>query len=190
MPLRAAVTGGRGFSDRAFVFATFDALHAQRGVSVLISGRCPTGADAHAEAWAEARGIPVEPYPARWEDLVAPGAVVRHRSDGTPYNVLAGFQRNQRMVDEAAIGVLVAFPGGSGTADMAHRCLDAVIEIIDAPPLVWFSVAAGKGCGAVGCSPAGVVVRTCPLYRKMGWVGKPLNDIIRKHRPACTWSRL
>jgi hypothetical protein len=33
----------------------------------------------------------------------------------------AGWSRNQRIIDEGRIGVLVAFSGGTGTADMIRR---------------------------------------------------------------------
>jgi len=76
-----------------------------------------------AEQWADANGIPVDPYPARWEDVEAPGAVIRYRKGtGEPYNVLAGHQRNQEMIDRGRPDGAVGFPGRGGTADMQRRC--------------------------------------------------------------------
>jgi hypothetical protein len=127
---RVLVCGGRGYSNRAHLFGFLDGLHAHRQVSVVISGRCPTGADFLGEEWAQARGIEVSPFPAPWSDITAPGARVKTRRDGTQYNALAGFWRNQRMIDEGKPWVVVAFPGGSGTADMVRRARAANVPVI------------------------------------------------------------
>jgi hypothetical protein len=107
-----------------------DRVHRERVVSVLIVGRCKGGADKHAEDWAIARGISVDPYPAAWDDVEAPGAVVRYRKGtGEPYNILAGFWRNQEMIDKGKPDAGVGFPGGTGTADMLARCKMAGVKV-------------------------------------------------------------
>lgn len=49
---------------------------------------------------------------------------------GRPYNAKAGPDRNQRMIDEGRPGLVIAFPGGDGTADMIHRAQEAGIEVV------------------------------------------------------------
>jgi predicted Rossmann-fold nucleotide-binding protein len=39
--------------------------------------------------------------------------------------------RNQRMIDEGKPDLVVAFPGGSGTADMVRRAKRASIEVME-----------------------------------------------------------
>lgn len=48
---------------------------------------------------------------------------------GRPYNAKAGPDRNQRMIDEGRPDLVVAFPGGRGTADMIRRATEAGIEV-------------------------------------------------------------
>lgn len=126
------VTGGRDFSDRAFVYRRLDAVHAKRRVTRLIHGGAD-GLDRLAAEWAENRGVPAEAVPAPWNDfeLVDPSTgrravVPRRRRDGTPYNAAAGWVRNQTMVDRGADGAVV-FPGGRGTRDCHRRIVAAGI---------------------------------------------------------------
>lgn len=68
--------------------------------------------------------MPFDPYPALWDDIDRPGAVVRTNRYGKKYDVLAGPVRNTRMLREGRPDVAIGFPGGSGTADMAKQCLE------------------------------------------------------------------
>ncbi len=80
------------------------------------------GADLLGSAWAERHGIPVRHLPPDWDDVSAPGAVVMHHPDGTPYNAKAGHDRNQLMVDVAHAAVFIRKSGkSSGTDDCIKR---------------------------------------------------------------------
>lgn len=81
-------------------------------VTHIISGHAP-GADQMAEAWADERGVPLTIFPANWQ------------KDGRA----AGPKRNQRMLDEGKPDLVIAFPGGTGTADMVSRAQHAGIEV-------------------------------------------------------------
>jgi hypothetical protein len=110
--MRVLVTGGRGFSNRTLLFATLDRLHASHAFTALVHGGA-SGADRLAGEWAASRGIPVKVHPADWQK----------------YGRAAGPVRNQRMIAEKP-DMVVAFPGGRGTADMVRRARQAGIELV------------------------------------------------------------
>jgi hypothetical protein len=110
--MKLLVTGGRSFSNRTLLFATLDGLHADHVFTTLIHGGA-SGADRLAGEWAASRGIPVDAYPAGWQR----------------YGLAAGPIRNQRMIAEKP-AMVVTFPGGRGTADMAKRARQAGIKLV------------------------------------------------------------
>lgn len=107
---RVIVCGGRAYSNRRLVFSTLDAIHAEREITLLIHGDCyrektpHLGADQFALAWARARYVPHLGVPAKWKKL----------------GKRAGPERNGRMLLTNP-HVVVAFPGGDGTADMLRQ---------------------------------------------------------------------
>lgn len=96
------VTGGRDYSDRVAVAAALGRL-LEAGPFVLVHGGA-SGADALCALWAQGKGIPVEEFPADW----------------SMHGRKAGPIRNEQMASLPLSGA-VAFPGGSGTADMCRR---------------------------------------------------------------------
>lgn len=109
--MKVLVCGGRGFADRAAVFRALDGLHAKHGIRRIIHGAA-TGADALASEWARERGVPQIGYPAAWEQ-----------------GRKAGPLRNQHMLDSQEPDCVIAFPGGSGTADMVRRAEAAGVRV-------------------------------------------------------------
>jgi hypothetical protein len=126
----ALVTGGRDFNDRDTLFREMDRLHAQRPITLVVHGDAK-GADRLADQWAKSRRVPVKPYPAAWDDLSAPGARVLTRGDGTRYNANAGTDRNDLMLERERPDVVVAFPGGGGTADMVRKAKAAGVPAVE-----------------------------------------------------------
>lgn len=129
-PKRVVVFGGRDFSDQKHLDETLDAFHSDVGFYCLIEGEAP-GADTRAKLWAKRRGIPVEPYPARWGDLTQPDSRIMTRANGTKYDAAEGGRRNQRMIDEGKPDCGIAFAGRAGTADMKNRCELAGIPVFE-----------------------------------------------------------
>lgn len=127
---RLLVYGGRDYAERGYLFQRLNALHAERGVSVLIEGGA-TGADRLARRWALDHGIPVETYNAEWDNVTRTGAAIRFNRAGKPYDAAAGHVRNQKMIDIGRPDVAVGFPGGAGTADMTRRLEKTLIERIE-----------------------------------------------------------
>lgn len=120
---RVIVAGSRNFDDwdlfvqgmRDYVQRDFAGRESEL---IFITGEALTGADALIIRWCEQYGYPWVGFPAPWDNLDAPGAVIRHRRDGTPYNVRAGYDRNRQM---AVVGTnLIAWWDGvsGGTQDM------------------------------------------------------------------------
>jgi len=127
--MRVLVCGGRDYKDVDAVYMVLDGL--KERPTVIIHG-CASGADSIAAMWAEERGVPVDPYPAEWEDLSHPDAIVKTRRDGRQYDARAGFRRNLRMIIEGKPDLVIAFPGGSGTKNMKEVAAQASIPIMDA----------------------------------------------------------
>lgn len=115
--LRVLVCGGRDFGksnmhDRRRLK---DALRGvDGGVAILIEGGA-RGADQLAATWARLSGIEVATYSANW------------KRDG----YAAGPIRNQQMLDEGKPDLVMAFPGGKGTADMVRRARAAGIKVLE-----------------------------------------------------------
>jgi hypothetical protein len=101
-PLRVLVCGGRGFDNGLLVESVLDTYE----IGLLIHGDAP-GADTLAGKYAVKRGVPVSAFPADWKRL----------------RNAAGPIRNLKMLREGRPDVVVAFPGGPGTANMVAIAL-------------------------------------------------------------------
>lgn len=112
--MRVLVCGGRDFSDKTTVWGWMQALHLKLGVSVVIHGDA-SGADRLAASWARQEGVPVIAYPAAWQT----------------HGRAAGPIRNQQMLDFGKPDLVIAFPGGRGTADMVGRARKAGIKVVE-----------------------------------------------------------
>lgn len=87
---------------------------------VVIQGGA-TGADQLARWWCVQRRVPYENYPPDW----------------MKFGRAAGPIRNRRMIEKGQPDIVVAFPGGSGTADLVAKARAAgvkVLEIGEEPP--------------------------------------------------------
>ena len=112
--MKILVCGGRTFSDWALLSDSLDVIRSKHEIDEVIHGAAP-GADTLADTWARSRGIPVRRFIARW------------MTEGRA----AGPLRNARMLAEGKPDVVIAFPGGKGTADMKERAFQAGIEVVE-----------------------------------------------------------
>lgn len=96
----------------------------------IVSGMA-RGADRLAYEFAKRMRTKVYEYPAQWDDLNAPGAIVRTNfKTGKTYNANAGFVRNQVMAN-VGDGLLVFWDGKSkGTEHMITCAKNKGIKII------------------------------------------------------------
>lgn len=112
--MRVIVCGGRDYSDYRVIRLVMEALDPEY-VTVVHGGA--QGADRIAADVAESEGMPVDEFPARWSE------------EGRA----AGPLRNRRML-EAGADLVIAFPGGRGTADMVSAAREAGVPVLQVLP--------------------------------------------------------
>jgi predicted Rossmann-fold nucleotide-binding protein len=109
--MRVIVCGGRFYDDAGEVARRLGAFHARHPITCILHGGAP-GADRLAGRWGETQGIPTLAFPADWTRL----------------GNAAGPVRNAAMLAERPDAV-IAFAGGSGTADMIRRANMAGVPV-------------------------------------------------------------
>ena len=92
------------------------------GATAIIHGGAK-GADGWADFWARMNAVPCMEYVACWYPKGIKGGLDKS----------AGPKRNQRMIDEGKPDLVIAFPGGKGTADMVRRAKSAGIPVQEVP---------------------------------------------------------
>lgn len=108
------ITGGRDYKDTRTIFAVLDRIHSERHFSFLVHGDAP-GADQIAHRWAKKTGVQPVAMDALWD------------VEGDA----AGTKRNKRMWNLFHPTLVIAFPGGTGTANMMKIAYDGGAELID-----------------------------------------------------------
>lgn len=111
---KVLVCGGRDFAEAAWLSDVLTDVwrrDAGWGDLVVIEGGA-RGADSLARHWAMRNGRGTQGFRADWS-----------------LGKRAGPLRNQRMLDEAQPDLVIAFPGGRGTADMVRRARAAGVEV-------------------------------------------------------------
>lgn len=108
--MRVIVCGGRKFNDETLVRQVLD----DHPIEVLINGAC-RGADLLSSAWARRTGTIYAEVPALWET----------------FGKAAGHMRNYTMITRFGdIDLVIAFPGGPGTASMIRIARQKGIEVL------------------------------------------------------------
>lgn len=110
--MRLCVCGGRDYFNRNKIYEVLDYAFEHKEF-VLITGGS-TGADTLAAQWARDNGVIHELYPADWKT----------------HGKAAGPIRNRKMA-ESGLDILIAFPGGKGTADMIRQCKKRKIKVVE-----------------------------------------------------------
>lgn len=116
------ICGGRNFADQEMFDSVMSQLLARFGCPRKVVHGGASGADAMAHKWAENLALDIVEMKADWSKGRGAGPV-----------------RNQRMLEDHAPAVVVAFPGGRGTADMVRRAHDArdhgvVLNVVEIKP--------------------------------------------------------
>jgi hypothetical protein len=110
--MKILVCGGRDYANASALNQALDAIHREQNVTRLIHGAA-RGADALASAWEVSQGIPTPAFPADW----------------ATHGKAAGFRRNEAMLRQGSPELVVAFPGGRGTAHMVSRARAAGVPV-------------------------------------------------------------
>ncbi len=113
LPLRIAVCGGRDYDDFARVWKMIKRVHEQRPNLYVIHGAA-RGADLLASRAAQKLGVPDIHVPAQWD----------------AFGKIAGPIRNGWILDLNP-ALVIAFPGGKGTANMIKQAHERHIEVWD-----------------------------------------------------------
>ena len=130
---KVLITGGRAIEDLALVYATLDGLHQEAPIDLLVHGGA-SGADSLADSWARQMGVKRDIHLADWR-----GGLGKK----------AGPIRNQAMLAaHHDLELVVAFPGGPGTADMTKRAKAAGV------PILWVA-------------PSALMTETASLYDRL-----------------------
>lgn len=107
--MRVLVCGGRDYTNGQKLHAYLDGKF---GIDCIIQGGAD-GADALARGWAQRNGVALVSVHALWGH----------------YGPYAGPRRNQDMINLLAPDLVIAAPGGKGTADMVARAEKAGISV-------------------------------------------------------------
>lgn len=127
--MRTIIAGSRTLTDPQLVI---DAVK-ESGfiITEVASGRAP-GIDTMGEWWCIehlGKHALVE-FPADWDDITAPGALVKTNKWGKQYNALAGHWRNQAMADWAQ-QLISIHDGSPGSRDMLKRAKEAGLAVYE-----------------------------------------------------------
>ncbi|WP_062634323.1 SLOG family protein [Caballeronia arationis] len=132
------VAGGRNFNDYAQFVDCLEAylcMELPTARPIFISGKASRGPDSMIIRWCRENGRAWTEFPADWDDLTVPGAVIRINRRGKRYNAAAGHFRNRLMAQHATH--VVCFwdgrsPGTRNMIDEARRCqIEPKIFLID-----------------------------------------------------------
>lgn len=124
--MRVLVCGGRNFRNVAFIWLKLDRIHAETPITALIHGgggpkprlgHPLIGADWIAGEWAKSKGL--RPYVSRVTN-----------DDWAKHGPAAGPIRNAHMLTWKP-DVVIAFEGGTGTADMVAQARAAGVRVIE-----------------------------------------------------------
>lgn len=124
MGMKVLVCGGRENDDRNGVWFYLATLNRKSHISLVIDGM-GGDTDNHAAAWAAAQGIPSMRFPAHWGHF---------KSKGNPR--AAGPVRNGWMLEFGRPDLVLAFPGGTGTANMVAQARARLVQVIEIKSVV------------------------------------------------------
>lgn len=112
--MKVLVCGGRDYCDSSTVWGELDTIrrNVPHDTMRVIQGGA-RGADQIAREWCCNREVAYENYAADWK----------------VHGKAAGPLRNQRMLDQGKPDLVLAFPGGRGTADMVRRAEAAGVAV-------------------------------------------------------------
>ena len=107
------VCGGRYYDDSYKMMRVMDKAHEKYMITEVVTGAA-SGADTLAEEWAKTNRIAYRGMPAQWDK----------------WGRSAGAIRNSLMLDVYIPDMVIAFPGGEGTAHMINAAKNKNIKVV------------------------------------------------------------
>lgn len=111
------VCGGRDYQNWKAGWSMLDEASEEFGPFEKLVNGGAAGADAMSSQWGLSRGLWVKQFPADWDT----------------HGKAAGPIRNAMMLAEQKPDLVVALPGGRGTADMVRKAKAAGVRVIEHP---------------------------------------------------------
>lgn len=112
---KLVIAGGLEFVGTETDFNTICQLVIDYNITEIVSGTA-RGADQFGEQCAKRLKLPVTRFPADWDNISVPGALIRQTKYGKLYNALAGPNRNELMAKYT--DYVHTFSGDRGTTNM------------------------------------------------------------------------
>lgn len=113
--VRVLICGGRELPEDGKWYNLLGELDEHYGPFTHVIHGGATGGDNIGKQWAAGHKLPCTEYRANWRR----------------FGKRAGPLRNQRMLDEGKPDLVIALPGGRGTADMIQRARASGLRVID-----------------------------------------------------------
>lgn len=127
--MKVIIAGSRNFNDYKFLEKKCDKILIDIDGEIIILSGTASGADTLGEAYAKINGYKIEYHPAQWNDLTKEPCKLKENKYGKLYNALAGFNRNQEMVDVADMLIAFRVNFSNGTSDVINRAREKGIPI-------------------------------------------------------------
>jgi hypothetical protein len=118
--MKVLVTGGRDFTDEAFINSVLDRLNRMWGITCLVHGKA-RGVDYLCGQWACLKGITVKEYGVTKQDYAR-------------FGPRAPIIRNSTMLDNECPDLVLVFPGGNGTKDMKTKAIKDNCFVLEVHP--------------------------------------------------------
>lgn len=118
--MKILVCGGRDYKDRAKVYSTLEEIHTLTPITKVIDGGAK-GADQFAYDWSTSKGKDFWDKGLCWH--------ISYPAEWDIYGKKAGPIRNKQMLEEGKPDMVIAFPGGKGTAHMVKIAKEANIPV-------------------------------------------------------------
>jgi len=96
----------------------------------IVSGGCKNSYDYLAELYASENEIKVKTFPADWDNIESPGAIIKTTKYGGKYNAKAGHDRNMLMGDYAECALILWDGKSKGTKDMITILMSSKVHFI------------------------------------------------------------
>lgn len=111
--MRILVCGGRDFKDEYLVWQTLEQYYWEYRPEIFIIEGGAKGVDTFAHNFAESHGLERRTFNADWKR----------------FGKAAGYRRNKQMLEEGKPDLVIAFPGGKGTAMMINLAEAAGVKV-------------------------------------------------------------